>query len=959
MKNPLRVLLATALAGSLSAQTVPGSTSAAAAAKDETITLSPFEVRPDEDIGYQAINTTSGSRLSTNLKDTAASISPFTAEFLSDIAATNVSEMLNYAANAELNAGDSEGSGFNNPRDFSSAGGEPFRIRGIPGGVSTDYVENATPQDLYNIERAEVASGANSILFGSGDAGGLVSLSSKKANVARHKYTAQAQFGSWHYQRYTTDLNRVLIPKTLAVRLNALYGNAQTWRRYEYNDPQRAMLGATYKPFQRTTFSANFEKGLIRNSVGLKWNTTDQVTRWLALGRPLTSATATNAATATANFGANQRYTFIPQDGIVTNLRNTNRSNIAPSVTDTLLPPSVFPYDVNWAGPSARLWRNFHNSQFSLEHHFTESLIAQASYFRNSNDARSRSFVYNTTGGNTMDFFGDPNPTLPSPTGTGTIPNPHAGQLYLEANHQTDSTVTNNEIKRLMLYYELKLGKWFGHHRLAGMYEKAVQNRHNWSTREILVDVNRRPVANATPENGQNLLWRRTYVTEGSHDTYALLGLFTPVPPFVTNGSTLYTREIVSGEIFSVKDVKSYMLAAQSSWWNGKLTSTLGYRRDDIVYLDTSPSRTPATDPRVGSGEKLLNEVMASSTTTQNTFTADTLTAGGVFHLTNRFSVFGNTSTNHGAPRFDRRILPDGRIPPPPKGNSKDGGIMIDLLGDDRFFARFTYFETAQIGDAAVSPSGAVADAAALGRSQTKAITAALVQAGRMTQAQADAETFNWNAAIIDTTSKGWEAELIANPTRNWTVRANYSHSLRDRENFFAEGYAWFAERFTEWRAAAASNPTLASTVETNITAIQQNELDGRAVAQEQGFGSIPHKATLTTRYKLGEGLFSERLKGSFVGGAIRYQSGAFSQKDTRTGQDYWTNKTIFTDAFAGYRFKLPWHARAQGSVQLNVRNLTNSYLATTARWNADFSGARRIYLRDPRSYRLTFTVEY
>jgi hypothetical protein len=32
-------------------------------------------------------------------------------------------------------------------------------------------------------------------------------------------------------------------------------------------------------------------------------------------------------------------------------------------------------------------------------------------------------------------------------------------------------------------------------------------------------------------------------------------------------------------------------------------------------------------------------------------------------------------------------------------------GVMIDVLGDDRFFARFTYFETSQIGDAAFHPA--------------------------------------------------------------------------------------------------------------------------------------------------------------------------------------------------------------------------------------------------------------
>jgi hypothetical protein len=67
---------------------------------------------------------------------------------------------------------------------------------------------------------------------------------------------------------------------------------------------------------------------------------------------------------------------------------------------------------------------------------------------------------------------------------------------------------------------------------------------------------------------------------------------------------------------------------------------------------------------------------------------------------------------------------------------------------------------------------------------------------------------------------------------------------------------------------------------------------------------------------------------------------------------------TLMADAFAGYRFRLPWH-KLPASVQVNVRNLTNSYLSTTARWNTDFSGARRIYLRDPRSYRLTLSADY
>lgn len=290
---------------------------------------------------------------------------------------------------------------------------------------------------------------------------------------------------------------------------------------------------------------------------------------------------------------------------------------------------------------------------------------------------------------------------------------------------------------------------------------------------------------------------------------------------------------------------------------------------------------------------------------------------------------------------------------------------MIDLFGDDRFFARVTYFETAQIGDAAVSPSGAVLDAAALGRSQVKVILAALRDAGRITPAQYDAGTFNWNAATIDTASKGVELELIANPTKNWTIRANYSHSARDRENFFAEGYAYYAVKFPEWRALAQGNAALLATIDAQIAQIQTNELDGRAVAQEQGFGSIPHKATMTTRYKFGPGgVLGEQLKGLSVGGGVRFQAGTFSQTDTRaasaggTGTDYFTKATLFTDGFAAYRFRLPWH-KVPVAVQVNVRNMFNSDRDSLARYNSDFSGPRRIYLREPRSWKLTFSAEY
>jgi len=125
--TPLRnavAFAALALAASAWSQTAPVPPSVAPKTplpEEKPLSMSPFEIRADADVGYQAGNTTSGSRFNSSLKDTPASISPFTPEFLSDIAATTVNEMMAYATNAELNAGDSEGAGFSAAAAASAA----------------------------------------------------------------------------------------------------------------------------------------------------------------------------------------------------------------------------------------------------------------------------------------------------------------------------------------------------------------------------------------------------------------------------------------------------------------------------------------------------------------------------------------------------------------------------------------------------------------------------------------------------------------------------------------------------------------------------------------------------------------------------------------------------------------------------------------------------------------------
>ena len=94
-------LLATPLA--LIAQTAPApaeTPSSAAAADDDVVVLSPFEVVEDTR-GYYAANTMSGTRFNTKLEDLASSISVVTKGQMADFAMVDINDVFLYTVGAE------------------------------------------------------------------------------------------------------------------------------------------------------------------------------------------------------------------------------------------------------------------------------------------------------------------------------------------------------------------------------------------------------------------------------------------------------------------------------------------------------------------------------------------------------------------------------------------------------------------------------------------------------------------------------------------------------------------------------------------------------------------------------------------------------------------------------------------------------------------------------------------
>ena len=208
------LLLTLAPSVGLNAQTVtpPAAPAGVAAAKKsagELVILNPFEVKAESDNSYGALNSNSLTQFNTELSKTPVSADIFTEEFMRDISATSIEEMLNgYGAGAGTVMSNPDSDALSQqPGD--RVGNQTIGIRGTGGGAihrdgfsatgpANNFGTTATGiTSNFDAERAEVVRGPQGLLYGAGGAGGTVNTVSKRANFGRRNGTA-----SWRIDQY-------------------------------------------------------------------------------------------------------------------------------------------------------------------------------------------------------------------------------------------------------------------------------------------------------------------------------------------------------------------------------------------------------------------------------------------------------------------------------------------------------------------------------------------------------------------------------------------------------------------------------------------------------------------------------------------------------------------------------------------------------------------------------------
>ena len=271
-----------------------GQTAATPAGKDDTVRLSPFEVAAEKDDGYKASGTLAGTRLRTELRDVAASVSVITKEFMQDIGANNLEGLLTYTVGTEVSGLGGNFSGASSDANFTdsistvrSVQGSN-RVRGLGGADQTrDYFISSLPMDGYNTERVEVNRGPNSMLFGLGSAGGIINTSLVKALPNRTKTKVEGQYGQYESGRIGFDHNQVVLKDRLALRIATLFGEKRFRTKPQYVRDERVFATATWRPWNGATLRASTEHAKQFSNKAFNTPPTDNISWWWKIGKPV------------------------------------------------------------------------------------------------------------------------------------------------------------------------------------------------------------------------------------------------------------------------------------------------------------------------------------------------------------------------------------------------------------------------------------------------------------------------------------------------------------------------------------------------------------------------------------------------------------------------------------------------------------------------------------------------
>ena len=196
---------------------------------------------------YGVATTSSATKTMTALRDIPQSIAVVSRQQIADQSMTSVGDVVRYIPGISAHQGE-------NNRDQIIIRGQnssaDFYVNGVRD--DTQYY-----RDLYNLDRLESLKGPNALVFGRGGGGGVINRVTKEAGFDPITELA-FQGGMYGNKRVTGDFDRALT-RTLAFRLNGVYENSNSFRRYVGLDRAAINPTFTFTPGNATTITFGYE----------------------------------------------------------------------------------------------------------------------------------------------------------------------------------------------------------------------------------------------------------------------------------------------------------------------------------------------------------------------------------------------------------------------------------------------------------------------------------------------------------------------------------------------------------------------------------------------------------------------------------------------------------------------------------------------------------------------------
>lgn len=934
---PARPVLASAAllaaASFLRAQTAPASAKPAAAG--EPVTLSVFEVSAGADRGYAASTAMSGTRTNERLENLPNSISVMTSDLLADLGALNFLDAADFAVGAEnvYNDGGTRGAA------VGQRSGNQITFRGLSSVRQLrDGFPWYMPQDIFNTERIEFSRGPGGLSYGDVDAGGTVNVGTKRPALGRTATTVGTRWDSWGGRRGSLDVQRDLVPRKAAFRLNLLYNDGEAARERNGSRINGVAAALRWQLAPRTTLDVMWERANERDGTTHAVLTDDSTayvrgTGTIALdANPnLAGVQANGVGTAQFATAASATSLFTLLGGRLVNLKSTatqtfRYSSINNGAALTVLdvnplriprlsaPESVVPRYQDWGGPMNYADLRWHTLTAEVRHEFTRGLrglvAVNQQIDRNVRPKTLNDALQGSFGG--RGIFLDVNPSVldvSNPAAPALVANPYYEKYYIQ--HQLMTTNDGHDIRNVrgVLVYDPSL-PW-------GITQRAVLSsgvRFEKYYRDVFnemltpAEIARRGLTGAAAQLPNNLVYRQHYLVDGNRDE-ALSNY--PIPGLETG---FFRRNLLNNNVRFDQSLANTALNLLGGYFKDRLRTSIGVSRD-LWHQKTA--RT-ATNPTTGliqftdATGALLPEGASIPVFDTNRLWVTNQSYGGVVRVLPWLSLTGTWLESR---QFSDNVGTDlnGVAYPGLGGKGFDGGLRLNLL-DGRLTVSYVRFET-------------------IGTNVATTISTA----ARDEVAPFNARPFVGTNDFVDRKSLGHELEAFFSPTPAITARLTYSSSATTLTSFYPLFRARYAEAITTAKARGL-NPDTAFPLTAQYL---QDAADNAPTPR--------HAMSFNGRYSFTAGA----LRGLALGANARFQQGHTIGGISVAGQVVipakFTDDIYVISPFASYRRKF---GRVTWTTQVNVQNVFD-------RMSYQGGNYRNNRLTDPRQYVFTNTLGF